>query len=390
MQVIPNETKQRFRSIDILRGLIMVIMALDHVRDYFSNVQFDPLDIDKTTPVLFLTRWITHLCAPTFIFLAGTSVFLSQGNRKTKKETSLFLVKRGLWLILLELTLLNFGWFFNTGFHVLVGQVIWAIGWSMIVLAALIYLKPLYVGLIGLLMITGHNAFDQVHADTFGNLRPLWLFLHEQGMVSLGKSHMLMLFYPLIPWAGVMAAGYSFGTLFNLDVALRKRWFIRIGSGCLIAFGLIRFLNKYGDPFPWHRQEEWWKTVLSFINCNKYPPSLLYLLITLGISILLLGLLEAVNNPVSRIFQVYGSVPFFYYILHIYLVHILQIAVAAVQGVPWGYLFNGRGFTPINGSSFGLGTVYLFWILVVGLLYLPCRWFMKVKKRRNDWWLSYL
>ena len=386
---LPN-LKQRIYSIDILRGIIMVIMALDHVRDFYSNVHYDPLDLDKTTPILFFTRWITHFCAPTFVFLAGTSAFLSLTKKKNKGEASMFLLKRGLWLVFLELTIVTFGWQLDPGYHVFFVQVIWAIGWSMVVLSALVFLKPLYVGIIGLLLILGHNALDLIKADSFGGSgKLLWLIIHQQGFYSFGANHGMFILYPLVPWIGVMAAGYAFGTLFKLEPAIRKTWFIRIGLGSLILFVLLRYFNIYGDPFPWKVQATWYQNVMAFVKCQKYPPSLLYILMTLGISILALAGLENVNNKVSRIFMVYGRVPMFYYVLHLYTIHISQIVVALLSGVTVQQLLSGA-IDKQGLWGFSLPIVYLVWLSIVAALYFPCKWFMGVKQRRKDWWLSYI
>jgi uncharacterized membrane protein len=382
---LPVQSK-RIHSIDILRGIIMVIMALDHVRDFYSNVQYDPLDLTKTTAALFLTRWVTHFCAPTFIFLSGTSAFLSLSKKKTKKEASLFLLSRGIWLLFLELTLIGFGWRVDPGFHMIFAQVIWAIGWSMIVLSALVFLKPVYVGAFGLILIFGHNALDYIKADTWGHYKFFWMFLHEQNFYQINGYESIFILYPLVPWVGVMAAGYAFGTFFKLEPTARQSLFIRIGLGALLLFIILRCFNIYGDPFPWAPQDSWWKNILAIIKCQKYPPSLLYLLMTLGISILALAAFEHTNNKLSNIFIVFGRVPLFYYVLHIYLAHFSQIAFALLSGISIKQIATGS----LSNFGFGLPGVYLVWLIIVTILYFPCRWFMKVKQRRKDWWLSYL
>ena len=361
-------------------------MALDHVRDFYSNVTYDPLDLTKTTAALFLTRWITHFCAPTFIFLSGTSAFLSLSKKKTKKEASLFMLSRGIWLLLLELTLIGFGWRVDPGFHMIFAQVIWAIGWSMIILSALVFLKPVYVGAFGLLLIFGHNAFDYVKADSWGHYKFFWMFLHEQNFYQINGYESIFILYPLVPWVGVMAAGYAFGTFFKLAPAARQSLFIKIGAGALLLFIILRYFNIYGDPFPWVHQESWWKNILAIIKCQKYPPSLLYLLMTLGTSILALAAFEHTNSKLSNIFIVFGRVPLFYYVLHIYLAHFSQIAVALLSGVSVKQLETGS----LGNFGYGLPGVYLIWLLIVTILYFPCRWFMQVKQRCKDWWLSYL
>jgi uncharacterized membrane protein len=382
---------KRIRSIDILRGIIMVIMALDHVRDFYTNVPFDALDLTKTSPLLFFTRWITHFCAPTFIFLSGVSAYLSLAKRSTGNDAALFLLKRGLWLLLLEFTLIGFGWLLDIGFHLLFAQVIWAIGCSMLFLSLLLFLKlkPQMIGVIGLLLIFGHNAFDHIKASSLGEFKLGWFILHEQGFYPVNGYLSVFILYPLVPWIGVMAAGYYFGTLFKLEAAARRTLFIKIGLGCIALFLLLRGFNIYGDPFPWEIQDTWWKNILAFIRCQKYPPSLLYLLMTLGISIIALAFLERVDNRVSRFFTVFGRVPFFYYIPHIYLIHISQVLVAFSLGFSMQDLINAFQGNP-GKWGFDLWVVYLIWIAVIAILYFPCRWFMKVKQRRKDWWLSYI
>lgn len=381
--------KPRIHSIDILRGIIMVLMAIDHTRDFFSNADFNPLDLDKTNAAYYLTRWVTHLCAPTFIFLSGASAYLSS-QKKTRQQTSRFLLSRGLWLIFLELTVVGFAWQFDVGFHTTIAQVIWAIGFSMIFLAALVYLKPLHIGIIGLALILGHNLLDVIKSASWGQYKFFWMFLHEQNFYAFSKTHAILLLYPVVPWCGVMAAGYAFGTLFQLEPAARRRLFVQIGLGCLLLFLVLRLFNLYGDPRPWVHQHTLEKEVFDIMNVQKYPPSLAYLLATLGVSIPALGLLEYTQNRITKIFTVYGRVPMFYYVLHIYLLHIAVELTALAKHIPAKeFAYSGLPLLgPHNG--FDLPIVYLIWLLVVIVLYFPCRWFMKIKQRRHDWWLSYI
>jgi uncharacterized membrane protein len=390
MEEVLHVQKQRIYSIDIFRGVIMILMALDHVRDFMSNSPINPLDLTKTSAILFFTRWITHFCAPTFVFLSGTSAYLSlSSKKKSKKEASLFLLKRGLWLIFLEFTIIGFGWQFDVYFHMLFVQVIWVIGFSMIVLSDLIYLKPVYVGLFGLILIVGHNMLDFVTSDSFGNARLFWMVLHKQSLYQVNQYESVFVVYPLIPWIGVMAVGYAFGTLFKQESQARRALFIKIGAACLLIFVVLRYFNIYGDPFPWQHQAVWWKDILAFIKCQKNPPSLLFLLMTLGISIIVLGLLENRNNKLTRIFIVYGRVPLFYYILHVYLVHGIEIAIVLLKGLPVKQYFVAS-ITALGPNGFSLPVVYLIWLAVIVILYFPCRWYIKFKQRRTDWWLSYL
>lgn len=382
---------RRIHSIDILRGIIMVIMALDHTRDFFSSLSFDPLDLTQTTPQMFFTRWITHFCAPIFVFLAGTSAFLSFNKRGSKKTASLFLLKRGLWIIFLELVIINLSWTFDIHYTHLFVQVFWAIGWSMIFLAALIWLPVRWIAAIGLSLILFHNAFDSFKPESFGSASWLWMMLHEGGFAPFGKTSGLFFAYPLIPWIGVMAVGYAFGTIYKIEAALRKRVLLQIGLACITIFIILRWSNIYGDKDLWVTYDTWWKTVLSFIDCTKYPPSLLYLLMTLGPGIVALALLENTHNRLSRFFTVYGKVPMFYYILHVPIIHGLAMIVAVINGSNVSRFLQSLFFAaPDPTWGFSLPVIYMVWVFVVLLLYAPCLWFMKVKARRKDWWLSYL
>lgn len=381
---------KRIASIDILRGIVMVIMALDHTRDYFSNYYSDPTDLTQASSFMFMTRWITHFCAPAFIFLSGTSAYLSLGRKKTKKEASLFLLTRGLWLILLELTIVRFGWQFNIDYSQVFLQVIWAIGWSMIFLAVFVFLPMRLILFIGLALILGHNTLDSIHAGRFGSHAMWWNLLHEFGLLNFDGWSLFVL-YPLIPWIGVMATGYCFGALFKKEEDIRNKWLYRIGISATVLFILLRLANVYGDPSPWVMQKAWWRTVLSFINCTKYPPSLLYLLMTIGPAITLLPLLEKMQNTAGKIFTVYGRVPMFYYIMHIYLLHTMVLVAAWFMNIPFNYFIdNDKIFAPKPGWGFSLPYVYAWWLLAVCMLYLPCRWFMRVKANNRKWWLSYL
>ena len=371
---------KRILSIDILRGIVMVVMALDHTRDFYSNFKFEPTDLQHASTIMFLTRWITHFCAPVFVFLSGTSVFLS-GSSKPKKEVFTRLLTRGLWLLVLEVTLVRTGWAFDLNYHTIFLQVIWAIGWSMILLSVLIFLPFRIILAIGLLMIFGHNAFDGYHpAGTWGIV---WQFLHIQGPVHYGNSKTIFIIYPLIPWLGVMAVGYCFGAIYKLDEQRRKKSLYMVGLSAIALFIIIRGINGYGDPAPWHMQAAWWRTILSFVNCSKYPPSLLYLLMTLGIAITFLPALERMGGIVAKIFLVYGRVPMFYYILHLYLIHSMAIiADYFIKGTTAVSVFEHPGYS--------LPVVYLFWLTAVAILYFPCRWFMGIKAKHRMWWLSYL
>ena len=383
--------RERLDSIDLLRGLVMVVMALDHVRDFFSESRFDPLDLSKTTIPLALTRLITHFCAPVFVFLAGTGAYLSLTRGKSRSVISRFLLTRGLWLVLLELTVVRLGWEFNFDYSFAFVQVIWAIGWSMIALSALVYLPSRSVGAIGVAMILTHNLSDGVGSGTLGVFGWPWQVLHAGGPIAYAQGHVLLVVYPLVPWVGVMAAGFAFGEVFTLDPAKRRRTLLSLGGGLMLLFIILRGLNLYGDPIPWSVQGSAAMSAVSFLSCLKYPPSLLYLAMTLGPAICSLVLLEKWKGKSAGFFLVFGRVPMFYYILHIFLIHLLAIATAALLGLDIGFLFSAPFFaTPPAGWGFGLPAVYAFWAATVLGLYPACRWFAGVKQRRKDPWLSYL
>lgn len=393
----PLSASKRITSIDLLRGTVMIIMALDHVRDYFHADAFlyDPLDLTKTTPVLFFTRWITHFCAPVFIFLAGTSALLS-GQKKSKKELSLFLLKRGAWLIFLELTLITFLWNFDLAFTNIYFIVIWTLGVSMLFLAALIHLPIRLIFVIGLVLVAAHNLFDQVHV-TGNSLKAFaWSLLHDQQFFTWqGKNFLVG--YPVLPWIGVMALGYCFGTLFTAayNEQQRKKMLLLIGGSAVALFIIIRFINIYGDPVPWSTQTSPFNTFLSFIKANKYPPSLLYILMTLGPAILFLAFAENLNNKLSKIVSVYGRVPMFYYLLHIFLVHLFAMLAAE-----WFTDFSWRAWVlkqplwfaeDLKGYGFSLPVVYLVWAIIVIVLYPLCKRYDRYKiNHKEKWWLSYL
>jgi len=377
MTPVAVPAKKRIESIDVMRGIVMVVMALDHCRDFLTHLNYDPTDLSKASSILFLTRFVTHYCAATFVFLAGTSAYLSISRGKTKNEAAKFLLSRGLWLVFLELTIIRFGWIMDLDYHFIFLQVIWAIGISMIVLAALIYLPLSAIAAVGFILIFGHDLFDNISTATFSLAsKDIWDILHVGGMVSFGNINVLF-FYPLIPWIGVMALGYCFGTLFKMDDPKRRKLLVTFGIGAIALFIAIRSFNFYGDPSNWTNQYSWYRDVLSFIDVSKYPPSLDYLLITLGPVMLILAALENVHNRITSIFLVYGRVPLFYYILHLYLARLLCFLTFVVMGKKHGY-------------SFPLDTVYIIWLLVVFILYFPCRWFMKYKQTHKQWWLSYL
>ena len=387
----------RLDSVDLLRGLVMAIMALDHVRDFLTYVRFAPEDMRHTYPALFFTRWITHFCAPVFFFLAGTAAYLS---KKKGAALSDFLWKRGVWLMVLQFTILQFAWTFipTPGS----ATVIWALGACMVILAVLVRLPLVWVATIGVGTIALHNLLDGVSPASFGSWAGFWMTLHKPGPTSG-----LFVLYPLVPWFGVMAAGYAFGAILKKPEALRRRILVWLGAGMIATFVLLRATNLYGNPAQalaysssgdFAVQPSLALTVISFFNVEKYPPSLQYILMTLGPAILLLAWFEKIDlkRGLGRVFWdkllVFGRVPMFYYTLHIYLAHLLAIASAYVFGQSAGWLWHGAfKFNRIpEGYGHGLPYVYFIWISVVVMLYFPCKWFALVKARRKDWWLSYL
>ncbi len=386
-----RSTHERLDSVDLLRGVVMVIMALDHSRDYLTSVRFDPTDLSQTSVALFFTRWITHFCAPVFVFLAGTGAFLSLARGRSRSEVARFLATRGLWLIVLEFTVVRWAWLFNFNYtsEILFVQVIWVIGVSMLALAALIYLPLPAVAAVGIAMIAGHNLLDGITPAAAGALAPLWILLHVQTVIPLSDGQGFFVVYPMVPWIGVMAAGYAFGAILLRPGPERRRTLLFLGGGLTAAFVLIRLWNGYGDPSPWSRQPSAVYTLLSFLNTTKYPASLLFLLMTLGPSIAALALFERVRGPVARFFLVFGQVPLFYYILHLYLVHAAAMALGTLAGFTPGQFTTWWLRLP-DGWGYGLPVVYLVWAGVVLALYPACRWFAAVKARRRDPWLSYL
>ncbi len=377
-----------------MRGLVMVVMALDHVRDFFSSYNFEPTDLEKTNVLLFLTRWITHYCAPTFMFLAGTSAFLYGNRGRTKGELSRFLWTRGLWLVVLELTWVRFGWTFNLNFlSANGGATIWAIGWSMVALAGLVYLPMTAIAAVGLGMVFLHNTLDGVSPDAFGSLGWFWRILHAGGPFPTWNGGSFSASYPLIPWIGVMASGYVFGQLYTWPAGRRQKWLLSLGAAMIALFLILRLPNLYGDASRWSPQPNPVFSVFSVLNCTKYPPSLLYLLMTLGPVMCLLCLFERVRTEPIRPLLVFGRVPMFYYLLHLPLIHGLALLVESLLGKHDAVklLAGSSPFTSLPADyGFSLGVVYFVWVAIICALYLPCRWFMNLKARRRDWWLSYL
>ena len=384
---------QRLSSIDTLRGLVIVLMALDHTRDFFSNAHFSPTDLDKTSVALFLTRWITHFCAPVFVFLAGSSAYLWASQREPRAEVSGFLVKRGLLLLLLAGTVEAWAWNFRADFRHIDGGVLWAIGWSMIAMAGLVKLPLNGIIGFGILMIVTHNAFDGVIAADLGSFGSWWSVLHTGDTVQLSGDWQIKPYYPLIPWIGVMAVGYGFGKWMSLPQLRSQRSLLILGFSLIATFLLLRYSNLYGDPKPWQIYSNPAFSLLSFINCHKYPPSLLYLLMTLGPAIVILALFERQAAHQLRFLQVFGRTPLFFYLLHLYLIHLLALAVAVIDSGPVSALIGGGIWSPDLPKDYGydLGVVYILWLMVVLMMYPLCHGFEVFKARKPHWaWLKYL
>jgi uncharacterized membrane protein len=382
--------RPRVDSVDVVRGVIMIIMALDHVRDFFSNPGYSPTDLSQTTVLMFFTRWITHYCAPVFFLLTGTGAYLSL-RKQSQGRLARFLVTRGLWLIVLELTASRcLGWQFNFDYRLTLFIVLWALGWSMIVLAGLSYLPAGWVTAFGAVLIAGHNLLDRVQSEN-----PIWSVLHVPNLVWSNGQHSVFVLYPLFPWIGVTAVGYGLGQAYSWTAERRKALLVRLGLGLTAAFVVIRAVNLYGDPVRWSAQKSAVFTALSFLNTNKYPPSLLYLLMTLGPAIFFLGLVDGAAPRWLNPARVIGKVPLFYYLTHVTLAHSIAVVVCYLRysHVYWMLQSNNIGEFPTAkppGWDYSLAVVYLVWALVVIALYPLCKWFAALKQRRGDVWLSYL
>ena len=397
---LSGSTTKRIDSIDVLRGIVMVIMAIDHVREFIHVQAFtdDPLNVLTTTPVLYFTRWITHLCAPTFVFLSGLSIYL-QSIRKTKAELSSFLFKRGIWLIFVEFGLISLAMTFNPLYNLLIMQVIWAIGISMIILGFLIRLPFKLVLAIGLIIVLGHNFLDFYEAEPGFKAGFLWDLMHHGSFAiyPMSGEHFLVIMYPFLPWTGLMILGYCFGVYFTnqFSSSQRQKVLLTYGLSLLVFFVLLRSINLYGDPHPWTPQASDFQTFLSFMTVHKYPPSLAYMSVMMGIAILALAFLENIQNKISAMFRVFGRTAFFYYIIHFYLAHLIAMLLFFYKGHSFDDAIKGLQKIPflfsIPGEGVGLGLVYLIWILLIVSLYPLCKWYDSYKTAHKEkWWLSYL
>lgn len=395
---IPGVAGRRVESIDLLRGIVMIIMVLDHARDYFHSgaYQYDPTDMGQTSAAVFFTRWVTHFCAPIFMFLAGISACL-YGIKNGRKALSFFLLTRGIWLIALELFIVSLGWTFNFHFTIYILQVIWAFGVSMIVLSALVHVRREVMLAIAILLIAGHNLLDGVRVAGDGWPAFGWAFLHVQRPFTFGPV-LIFMGYPILPWIGLIALGFYLGELYGpgKDPAQRRRRLLALGTGAIVLFALLRAINVYGDPAPWSVQRNALFTFLSFLNVSKYPPSLLYVLMTVGPALLFLALAEKPLNALTNTIVVFGRVPMFFYLLHIYLLHGLAIIGVMLGGHPASDMILLTNWVTANpqlkGYGFGLPVVYGVWIGTVVILYPLCKWFAEYKRSHQTQkrWLSYL
>lgn len=383
--------KERIHSIDIVRGVIMMIMTLDHVRDLLHVPGPSPLNMKTTTVILFFTRWITHYCAPTFVFLSGTSAFLA-GQRRTKKELSRFLLTRGAWLIISDILIITFLFTFDPLYHVVVLEVLWAIGFGMIILALLIRLPISVIAATGFIIIFGHNLLDHVpiSQNTTGGTLTM-VFLSAFGTVfNLTSNRIIAELYAVLPWTGIMLVGYATGQLYdkNFDSEKRRKILRISGMVAIVLFIGLRLINHYGDPAPWAVQRNAAHTLLSFLNASKQPPSLLYVLMTIGPVLIFLSFAEKMKGRAAAVCEVYGNVPYFYFILHFSLIRVINIFLILAQGIPMRstelLVWQAPGF------GYPLWVVYLFWLLVVIMMYFPCKWYGYYKRTQKNWWLSYV
>jgi uncharacterized membrane protein len=388
---------KRIESIDLLRGIVMIIMALDHVRDYFHYDAFlySPTDLNKASIFLFFSRFITHYCAPVFVFLAGISAYI-YGSKRSKRELSFYLLTRGLWLVFAEFFIITLGWTFNPSYPIFNLQVIWAIGISMILLAAIIYIKRLYILLTAVLLIAAHNLLDSTHVQGTGIANFLWSILHEPADFAVGRFT-IFIRYPVLPWIGILMTGYYFGGLYNseYDAERRRKILLYTGVGTIAVFIILRSFNFYGDSAQWSIQKNTVFSILSILNVTKYPPSFLYTLITLGPAMIFLSLAEKPLNTVTEKVAVFGRVPFFYYVIHLYLVHLFAIIGAIISGYHWSLMILSNRVNRVaelKGYGFNLAIVYLIWVILILVLYQCCKRFDRYKRAHQSAksWLTYL
>lgn len=386
-----DRRRTRVDSIDLLRGVVIILMALDHVRMYFGQGTWwaEPTNLDTTTPLLFLTRWITHFCAPVFIFLAGTSACLYGARQQSTRQLSLYLLKRGLWLVFLELVIVNFGWTFDITFSFRFLQVIWAIGASMVILAGLVYLPRWSILAFGLVLVFGHNLLDPIQMDGISIQALIWYTLHQNIVAAFGPNAAVFFHYPLIPLVGLMALGYVFGGLYQpgFGAGRRRKWLLGMGTAAILAFLVLRGLNLYGDPNPWSPQGTVVYSIMSFLNATKYPASLHFLLMTIGPALVFLALTERVKNRAAELVLTFGRASLFFYILHVYLIHLLALVSIELAGGNWTeWTITSRAYMSESLADFGfpLYVVYLVWALVLVGMYPLCKWYRPYKKAHPE------
>lgn len=381
-------TASRIPSVDIVRGAAMVLMALDHVRDYVTNIRFQPEDLARGSAALFATRWVTHFCAPAFFLLAGVGIGISRMRGTTAGSLSRYLLARGVWLLFLELIVTPIGWQFGFELTPAFALVLWALGWSMIVMAAVVHLPTTVVAVLSLLIIAGHNLLDTIQPNALGSLSGLWIVLHQPGFAI---PDVLFIGYPLVPWVAVMALGYALASVYQWEAGRRRRLLYIAGAAAVMLFIALRAVNGYGNTFEWSTQRTPALTVASFLNLRKYPPSLQFLLMTLGPILLALAATERVRGRFFDWLSVYGRVPLFFYVVHIFVAHALAVLLAFAQSGEWRRIdvITGAASIP-DWYGLPLPGVYAAWLTVVILLYYPCRRMATLKSTRPNWWYRYL
>lgn len=385
---------KRIASIDIIRGIVMVIMALDHVRDlmHVDALTQSPTDLTTTTPILFLTRLITYLCAPVFVFLAGSSAYLSFQKNKDVASSRLYMIKRGIWLIFLDLVIMNFILYFDVQFHTILFSVVASIGFGFILLGMLLHLPSMVLGIIGLIIIVVHGVYGIYNNELSETVKSLLNPFFTLSVVPFSSGKLFIVAYPPIPWLGIMLIGFSFGKMFLRNHPKRNRQFALIGITAIVIFIFIRLLNVYGDQQPWSAQKDTITTFLSFINISKYPPSLTFTLVTIGLMFLLFGIANRLNPQIQKKLSVYGKVPLFYYIIHFLLIHLITLLVLRLQGIEFADMdfatsTFGRPRDKVTGVD--LSMIYIIWAFVVALLYFPCNWFWQYKQTHNNFLTKY-
>ncbi len=385
---------KRINSIDIVRGIVMILMALDHTRDliHISSLTQQPTDLSTTTPLLFFTRWITHLCAPTFVFLSGVSAYISFKRKNNITQTRKHLLSRGVFLILLDLTLINFGVWFDIHFNVILIDVLSAIGFGFIALSFLLKSSLKTIGIIGLTIIFLHNLFPLIPFAEASILKRILTPFFAVNASQIGAGTTVIIAYPPIPWIGIILAGFAAGFLFTLPDKKRKNIFLKLGFSSIALFVVLRFINVYGDLIPWRVQNSGLYTFLSFLNVTKYPPSLQFCLLMLGIMFLILYAVDDAKNKFTEVAIVYGKVPLFYFIIHWYIIHPIMFLIVYLQGYKTSDLLFGFNFgRPKGVSGLNLWGIYLIWIAVVIVLYPLCKWYGKYKDNHKEIkWLRYL